>query len=279
MFGLKKYRELLQRHTIRQIASYDEVELEECIAEIDTALGALYGAEKIVLFFLLISLFLFALEKAGRYLTSSGSGARGGHFGGFLNENMLLTGILIWCGCCFVWLLRRHYIVAELRRRWYTVSFYIFIYDIKNRSEETNARMLLFDKDDRLNHYYETIKNGSYGLFVLGISLIAAGLCIIAAIMIWPFQGEASNAKVISGFATGVLIDFIGVIFVSMYNRTLESSLQMSSLINDNRKANFGFFIASQIHNADVRDQTLSKMTANMFSKGNEEQKTEEKQE
>lgn len=138
---------------------------------------------------------------------------------------------------CFVWLLRRHYIVAELRRRWYTV------------------------------------------LFVLEISLIAAGLCIIAAIMVWPFQGEASNAKVISGFATGVLIDFIGVIFVSMYNRTLESSLQMSSLINDNRRANFGFFIASQIHNADVRDQTLSKMTANMFSRGNEEQKTEEKQE
>lgn len=94
--------------------------------------------------------------------------------------------------------------------------------------------------------------------------------------MLFAKDSDIDSLEIISGFITGILIDFTGAIFIVMYNKTIDSTISLSGLINDNRRANFSHYIASKITDEKIKDETLAKMAVSIFNtskKGDESEK------
>ena len=68
------------------------------------------------------------------------------------------------------------------------------------------------------------------------------------------------NIAVLTGAISGILVDFIGVIFIRMYTETIKASMQIQNRLvhnNDNLLANM---LAEDIDDNNLRNQTLAEI-------------------
>lgn len=266
---LKRYEAMSNEYTIDKIKDYDYIKLRESNYEFISAINQLFECKKLWLRSIILLAILLSSPQVIKFYHMIYNPVRRA---GVLKYN-IGKGTIIICSILVILIIvysilanRINYIIIDLEQRQKDLDFYLFIKEIEIFDKEVNARMLLFDKDDRINTCFDSNQKRIFNLFVLGVILLIIGILFIIAVLILALNVNVDNVKIISGFTTGVLIDFIGVIFIGMYNKTLESTLTLSNLINDNRKTNFSAYVASMISEEKIKNETLSKLAVSFFN-------------
>lgn len=265
---LEKYREICYEYSIDRIKDLDYVELRDSYSIFGTYINNLQMARRLCLYIVMLFSVLLVSSQIYKFYHMIYSPIKRL---GVVQYN-IGKGTIIICSILILLILicaivenRISCVIIQLEQKQKDIDFYIFLAEVKSLGEEANSRMLLFDKDDRINGYFDSNQKRTISLFILGVILLIIGLILIFAVLILTLNEDIDNVKIISGFVTGVLIDFIGAIFIGMYNKTLESTLTLSNLINENRKANFSAYITTKISDEKIKNKTLSKLAVSIF--------------
>lgn|GEM_PF-679809 len=145
--------------------------------------------------------------------------------------------------------------------------------DAKNLGIEARA-----DKQFRLNQrelkrYYDMNLSQTKFLSTFGIFLMISGLIIILiTIYIYNIQKGSSNTLLLVGCISGILIDFLGAIFIATYTKTVETAIRFHSKLANSNNLLLANTIASKIKDDSLRNITLSEVAKNIsLSQGHEQ--------
>lgn len=116
-----------------------------------------------------------------------------------------------------------------------------------------------------LQRYYDLNLQQTKYLYKIGILLIIIGIAIsISTILISIYVKTASNIIIVSSFITGILIDFIGAIFIIIYTKTIDSTIKFQSKLAENNRFLLANLISTHIINTDLKEATLSEIAKNL---------------
>ena len=124
-----------------------------------------------------------------------------------------------------------------------------------------------------LKRYYDINLGHLKWVFPVGIGTIMAGIgIIILSIVLFKDAAEKNTIPILTGAAAGVLIDFVGAVFIRMYMETIKASTEFHNKLihsNDNLFANV---LATKITDENLKNETFSEM-AKIIARGQPEMK------
>ena len=85
-------------------------------------------------------------------------------------------------------------------------------------------------------------------------------IIIFLTIIMFAVSPVKYNIAVLTGAISGILVDFIGALFIRMYTETIKASMQLQNKLvhnNDNLLANL---LAEDIDDINLRNQTLAEI-------------------
>lgn len=145
----------------------------------------------------------------------------------------------------------------------------IFADEIKNVQPEERALRQLSKSQINLEKYdqlsYEQVRK----IFIIGKNMSYIGLLIIISIIFISFYSNSllPNIVAIGGLVSGVLVNFIGSVFILMYSKTLKTANMNHYVMIETNQAYLGNVLATQIQSRELREQTLSEMANKLISK------------
>ncbi|HFD8616434.1 TPA: hypothetical protein ACJ2YZ_001769 [Streptococcus pyogenes] len=114
------------------------------------------------------------------------------------------------------------------------------------------------------NHNFNQLKR----IFSLGQMLIGFGSFLMFIVIGYSLVFEhVSNFVYIMSVCSGVMINFIGAIFINMYSKILKSSSMNHYVMVENNQVYLGNLLASQIKDDELREETLSEVAKSLISK------------
>ena len=133
--------------------------------------------------------------------------------------------------------------------------------DISEKQYEKRAEIQFKNSQKSLKRYYDINLNQLKVVFPVGIVTMAIGVSIII-ISILIFKDTAYNdiMPTLIGSISGILIDFIGAIFIKMYIETVKASTEFHNKLihsNDNIFANV---LITRISDEKLRNETLAEI-------------------
>jgi hypothetical protein len=145
----------------------------------------------------------------------------------------------------------------------------LFANEISNMSQEERAVRQLSKSQIDLDKYYQLNYNHVNKIFNLGKTLLWLGNSIVLlTLFAITLRFEMLDSVVyILGFASGILVDFTGAIFVMMYSKIIKSANMNQYGMLETNQAYLGNVLASQIKNEELREKTLSDMANKLISK------------
>ena len=115
---------------------------------------------------------------------------------------------------------------------------------------------------------YNDINIGHFRLlFPLGFFLILIGFCIIILPIVMFKNNNTDNLPVITGAISGVLINFIGALFIRMYVGTLKTSFKFYDKLIDINNGFFANVLITKIEDKNLKDKTLAEISKLIISK------------
>lgn len=118
-----------------------------------------------------------------------------------------------------------------------------------------------------LQRYYDLNLSQTKFLSKLGIFLILFGLTIISISILLYLRIKDDLWLLLIGAVSGVLIDFVGAIFITMYTKSLEASVKFHSKLAGSNILLLANSIATKINDKKLRESTLSEIAKNMACK------------
>jgi hypothetical protein len=145
----------------------------------------------------------------------------------------------------------------------------MFANEISNVSQEERAVRQLSKSQIDLDKYYQLNYNHVNKIFKLGKNLLWLGnIIVLLTLFATMLRFESLDSIVfILGFASGILVDFTGAIFVMMYSKIIKSANMNQYGMLETNQAYLGNVLASQIKNEELREKTLSDMANKLISK------------
>lgn len=95
-------------------------------------------------------------------------------------------------------------------------------------------------------------------LSILGIVMIIAGIVIVLISCVIYISLETDRMLLIVGNISGIIVDFIGAIFIKMYTKNLKAAVKFYARFAESNNLLLANSIANKIENVDLREQTLS---------------------
>ena len=136
----------------------------------------------------------------------------------------------------------------------------IAVMSVENKTPKMQAEIRFDNSQSDFKRFFDINLNQLSWVFKLGIGTVLAGMVIIFLAIIMFAVSPKYNIAVLTGAISGVLVDFIGVIFIRMYTETIKASIQLQNKLvhnNDNLLANL---LAEDIDDKNLRNQTLSEI-------------------
>lgn len=118
-----------------------------------------------------------------------------------------------------------------------------------------------------LQRYYDLNLSQTKFLSKLGIFLILFGLTIISISIFLYINIIDDLWLLLIGAISGILIDFVGAIFITMYTKSLEASVKFHSKLAGSNNLLLANSIATKISDEGLRELTLSEIAKNIVSK------------
>ena len=95
-------------------------------------------------------------------------------------------------------------------------------------------------------------------LSILGIVMIIAGIVIVLISCTVYISSESDKMFLVVGNISGIIVDFIGAIFIKMYTHNLEAAVKFHARFAESNNLLLANSIANKIENTELREQTLS---------------------
>lgn len=132
-------------------------------------------------------------------------------------------------------------------------------------------RALRAEKMFRMNQkelmrYYDMNLAQTKFLSGLGIMMIIFGVLIVAASLYMYMSSDADTVLLFVGSLSGIVVDFIGAIFIKMYTKNIEAAVKFHAKFAESNNLLLANSIANKIENVDLREQTLSDISKGIIT-------------
>lgn len=99
----------------------------------------------------------------------------------------------------------------------------------------------------------------------LGIMMIIFGILIVAASLYTYMSFDADKVLLFVGSLSGIVVDFIGAIFIKMYTKNIEAAVKFHSKLAESNNLLLANSIANKIEDDKMRENTLSEISKNII--------------
>ncbi|MCU6733493.1 TRADD-N-associated membrane domain-containing protein [Diplocloster agilis] len=132
-------------------------------------------------------------------------------------------------------------------------------------------RALRAEKMFRMNQkelmrYYDMNLAQTKFLSGLGIMMIIFGILIVAASLYMYTSLDADKVLLLVGSLSGIVVDFIGAIFIKMYTKNIEAAVKFHAKFAESNNLLLANSIANKIEDDKIREATLSEISKSIIS-------------
>ena len=97
-------------------------------------------------------------------------------------------------------------------------------------------------------------------LSVLGIVMILFGIVIVGMSFGGYVYLKEDRVVLVVGHVCGIIVDFVGAIFIKMYTKNIEASVSFHAKFAESNHLLLANSIANKIENEELRETTLSEI-------------------
>lgn len=131
-------------------------------------------------------------------------------------------------------------------------------------------RALRAEKMFRMNQkelmrYYDMNLAQTKFLSGLGITMIVFGILIVVASLYIYTSFDSDKILLLVGSLSGIVVDFIGAIFIKMYTKNIEASVKFHAKFAESNNLLLANSIANKIDDDKIREDTLSEISKNII--------------
>lgn len=131
-------------------------------------------------------------------------------------------------------------------------------------------RALRAEKMFRMNQkelmrYYDMNLAQTKFLSGLGIMMIIFGILIVAASLYMYISMDADKVLLFVGSLSGIVVDFIGAIFIKMYTKNIEAAVKFHAKFAESNNLLLANSIANKIEDDKIREDTLSEISKSII--------------
>lgn len=213
---------------------------------------AMNGIQGGLAFSIVLGIFTYLMYGAYQYL-----------FGKVLFWTLLILtiiGILIAVSCLIDWKTAKkmEQIEEEAKREERELS------EIGLDKRILRAEKLYKMNQKDLMRYYDANLAQTKFLSVLGNIMIILGLLIVLASLFLYIFVDADKLLLIVGNVSGIIVDFVGAVFVKMYTQNIKAAVKFHAKFAESNNLLLANSIAHKIDNPDLRERTLSEIAKNI---------------
>ena len=114
--------------------------------------------------------------------------------------------------------------------------------------------------------YYDMNLTQTKFLSVLGIMMIIFGMLIVILTLYLYTSLDGDKTLLFVGSLSGIIVDFIGAIFIKMYTKNIEAAVKFHAKFAESNNLLLANSIANKIENDNIRENTLSEISKNIVS-------------
>lgn len=131
-------------------------------------------------------------------------------------------------------------------------------------------RALRAEKMFRMNQkelmrYYDMNLAQTKFLSGLGIMMIIFGILIVIASLYIYTSFDSDKILLLVGSLNGIVVDFIGAIFIKMYTKNIEAAVKFHAKFADSNNLLLANSIGNKIDDDKLREDTLSEISKNII--------------
>lgn len=131
---------------------------------------------------------------------------------------------------------------------------------------DPEKRALRAEKMFRMNQkelmrYYDMNLTQTKFLSGLGIMMIIFGILIVVASLYMYTSLDLDKVLLLVGSLSGIVVDFIGAIFIKMYTKNIEAAVKFHAKFAESNN----LLLANKIDDDKLREDTLSEISKNII--------------
>lgn len=135
---------------------------------------------------------------------------------------------------------------------------------------DPEKRALRAEKMFRMNQkelmrYYDMNLAQTKFLSGLGIMMIIFGILIVGVTLYMYTSFETDKILLIVGSLSGIVVDFLGAIFIKMYTKNIEAAVKFHAKFAESNNLLLANSIANKIEDGKIRENTLSEISKNII--------------
>lgn len=157
---------------------------------------------------------------------------------------------------------------GSLRSSIHELESEIDLLEARDAPEEERTEKLFRFYESVLRKYYDqNLSQGSW-IFWLGLLCIGLGFAIVLASLILVARSTALPGQIVTatlGALSGILVNYIAVIFLRMYSETVKSSNEFHNRLVKTHQMHFGSSLAAKLENSELREETLAQMALRLI--------------
>ena len=133
---------------------------------------------------------------------------------------------------------------------------------------DPEKRALRAEKMFRMNQkelmrYYDMNLAQTKFLSGLGIMMIIFGIVIVGITLYMSI--ETDKVLLVVGSLSGIVVDFIGAVFIKMYTKNIEAAVKFHAKFAESNNLLLANSIANKIEDVKIRETTLSEISKNII--------------
>jgi hypothetical protein len=113
--------------------------------------------------------------------------------------------------------------------------------------------------------YYDMNLAQTKFLSGLGIMMIIFGILIVIATLYMYMSLDTEKVLLFVGSLSGIVVDFIGAIFIMMYTKNIEAAVKFHAKFAESNNLLLANSIANKIEDDKIREDTLSEISKNII--------------
>lgn len=137
--------------------------------------------------------------------------------------------------------------------------------EISPEKRALRAEKMFRMNQKELMRYYDMNLAQTKFLSVLGIMMIIFGILIVATSLYKYMSMDADKVLLFVGSLSGIVVDFIGTIFIKMYTKNIEAAVKFHAKFAESNNLLLANSIANKIEDDKIREDTLSEISKSII--------------
>lgn len=125
-------------------------------------------------------------------------------------------------------------------------------------------KMFRMNQKDLMRYYDMNLAQTKF-LSGLGILMILLGILIVVVALYMYISLNADKVLLFVGSLSGIVVDFLGAIFIKMYTQNIEAAVKFHAKFAESNNLLLANSIANKIEDDKIREETLSAISKNII--------------